>query len=72
MDEPDDITSSTPCVSPLDGVCPICGVGPGDLPSRWFFARQQGGPGAQPSQEPEPATRDGALPGASGFDAEAQ
>jgi hypothetical protein len=25
------------CVPPLSGVCPICRVGPGDLPSRRFF-----------------------------------
>ena len=25
------------CVPPLSGVCPICGIGPGDLPSRRFF-----------------------------------
>jgi hypothetical protein len=53
-------------------VCPICGVGPGDLPSRWFFARQQGSPGVPPGPQPEPATRDGGFPGASGFDAGAQ
>jgi len=28
---------SPACVPPLSGVCPICHVGPGDLPSQRFF-----------------------------------
>jgi acyl-CoA-binding protein len=29
------------CIPPLEGVCPVCGVGPGDLPSRRFFETLQ-------------------------------
>jgi hypothetical protein len=73
MDEPDDGVKSTSCVSPLDGVCPICRVGPGDLPSRWFFeSRQRSSPSSKPSPERQPATPEGCLPGAFGFDAEAE
>lgn len=33
------------CIPPLSGVCPICRVGPGDLPSRRFFeALKHAGP----------------------------
>lgn len=33
----DDTAQSSVCIPPLEGKCPICHVGPGDLPSRWFF-----------------------------------
>jgi hypothetical protein len=63
------------CVPPLSGVCPICRVGPGDLPSRRFFeALKHGKPGAETgappadetAREPQAATDDSAAPRRSG------
>jgi hypothetical protein len=49
------------CIPPLSGVCPICRVGPGDLPSRRFFeALKQRQPAAEngapsPDEDTPPA-----------------
>ena len=63
---PEPAADPAACVPPLSGVCPICHVGPGDLPSRRFFeALKHGNPEAQAAVPPpdETAREPQAAPG---------